>query len=223
MWIARIIFLIICTALWHTFHFLLPTNDIVNNTIIDRLHDLDIFISINDYLYENKVVLQYNLILASMLININILFVSSKYVFYGNGKIVFILAVGLLLKELCQLINVLTPPENMLSLDADLTSFLHMYEITGNLIFSGHTFFAVYTGLEIMTSKNILIKTYALLFMLYEIFFMIAVNGHYFIAIYTAISTYFMLNYFYDKLIMSGSNFLLNHIVYRLMHAKKID
>jgi len=60
---------------------------------------------------------------------------------------------------------------------------------------------AITVGMKILSFKNIFAKSYAIFFIFFQIFIIIVIYSHYFMDIYGAITTYFMLRYFYDKFI----------------------
>lgn len=195
----KILSLILVYIIWHQTQIFLSTNITAPNSIVDKLHDSNIFSLINLFLSENIAFTKYNFILSSMLIDISAIYIIINYLRADNSKTLFIFFFGLILRQLCQFINRLPVPQNMIWFYPDFPSILVTYDIENDFFFSGHTFIALAAGLEILSNKNYLYKCCGLFFMAYEILFIISINGHYFMDIYAAFTTYFMLNYFYDK------------------------
>lgn len=195
----RIGLLVLAFLVWHGTQTFLTYDIESNGQIIDRLHSSKFFSAINSFMKENIDFTNYNLILTSALIDINVIFICLKFLSGNNFKSVFLLFSGLILRQLCQFINRLPTPENMIWFHPSVSSMLVTYYVHNDFFFSGHTYVALCAGLEIMSAKNIFAKMYALFFIVYEIMLIISINGHYFMDIYGAFATYFMLCYFYDR------------------------
>lgn len=199
--IKRMMVLLFGFFMWHTTQNFLSSDVQTENEIIDRVHDSVIFSGINSYMYIHYDFVRYNLLFSSLLIDLSVAYTSFKYLLYGNNfRTIFIMIAGFMIRQLCQYINRLPIPKNMIWFYPGFPSLLVTYSVQNDFFFSGHTYVALCSGLEIASSKNLFYKLYGILFILYEIFIIISINGHYFMDIYGAISTYYMMNYFYEKL-----------------------
>lgn len=199
--LKRLALLCLAYYLWYYSQILISSNMKTNNIIIDQLHHSNIFFSINSFLASNPEITKYNLILTSLLIDIGMIFCAIDYLKGNDFRTMILIFVGLFLRQICQYVNRLPIPPNMIWFDPGFPSILVTYSVENDFFFSGHTFIAFTIGLKIIYYQNYFTKLYGLFFMMYEILFIICINGHYFMDIYGAIITYFMLNYFYDKMI----------------------
>ncbi|XWV25055.1 hypothetical protein QJ856_gp0722 [Tupanvirus deep ocean] len=196
----RIFVLIIIYSFWHLTQKFLSTDIKANNSIVDRLHNSNIITSLNKYLFDNLNNTAFHFILSSLLIDVNIAYISYKYIKENKFKPIFILFTGLALRQLCQYINRLPIPHDMIWFDPGFPSILVTYIVENDFFFSGHTHAALCAGMELVKNKNIFVSFYGLFFILYEILLIVSIKGHYFMDIYGAITTYFMLTYFYGKI-----------------------
>jgi len=194
----QIIVIITSILLWHISQFFLSTDVGTNDKIIDRLHDSVLFSTINNYLHQNLLIVEYNFILTSFLIDINVLYMAWRFIITRNIKPAAILLVGITIRQLCQYINRLPVPSSVIWFDPSFPTIFVTYHVTNDFFFSGHTYISLCSGIEIMKNSSIMTKLYGALFIIYEILFIISIHAHYFMDIYGAFATYFMLNYFYD-------------------------
>ena len=200
---SRLFLLLTAYFLWHLSQQFLSTDVKTEFLIVDRLHDSSFFTMINEYLANNSFIAAANFILTSLLIDMNVLYIAYRYLKTNNfKKTMFILFGGFMCRQLCQYINRLPVPNNMVWFDPGFPAFLVTYVVENDFFFSGHTYVALSVGIAIVSgSKNIFVKMYGIFFILYEILFIISIRAHYFMDIYGAIATYFMLAYFYDKMV----------------------
>lgn len=186
---------------WRSTQKLLSLDVISNTSIIDKVH---IFVKpINDYLRNNPKIASYNFILSSLLIDINVLYVGLRYVFGDddNNRTITILFSGFIFRQICQYINRLPYPKNLIWFDPGFPSLFVTYHVDSDFFFSGHTLIAITTGIDIISNPDIVSKIYGTFFITYEILFIIFTYSHYFMDIYAAITTYVTVVYFYDHLL----------------------
>lgn len=195
----RLCILLLALFVWHFTQTLLTTDTVAEHKIIDRIHDSNIFRAINDFMDEHQDFTRYNFILTSLLIDVNVVYICLKYLFGGNGRSMFIFFIGLIFRQLCQFINRLPTPDNMIWLHPGVPSMLVTYYVINDFFFSGHTYVAICAGLEIIAGKKYWTKLYGAFFIAYEILFVLVTKSHYAMDVYTGIATYFMMAYFYDK------------------------
>lgn len=178
--------------------------DAYNTTkIIDRIHSNKFMSNIHKYLLENEDITNYCLIITTLMIDLNVIYYVYDFVFNNNHRPMYLLIIGVLLRQLCQYINRLPCPENVIWNDPGFPSLIMNYKVTNDFFFSGHTLSALVFGFEMLTSQYIIIKMYAILYMICEIAFILATRAHYFMDIYGATTTYFMMRYFYDYFFMN--------------------
>lgn len=198
--IFKILYIVAAYIFWITTQKLLGQDIISDNCIIDRSHSL--VAQINAYLRANPVVMRYNFILSSLLIDINVVYVVAKYLLLdADNRTITLLFSGFVLRQICQYINRLPIPKNLIWFNPGFPSLFVTYHVENDFFFSGHTMIALVTGFDIISNGDILSQIYGTFFIMYEIGFIIVTFSHYFMDIYAAIATYFMLNYFYNGII----------------------
>jgi hypothetical protein len=177
--------------------------------IIDRLHDSFIVKKLNALLVNNINFAKFNLVLTTLLIDFNIMYVIINSLINYNIKPLFLILTGIILRQICQFMNRLPSPENVVWFDPGFPTLLMVYDATDDFFFSGHTLTSLIAGMEIYNETiNPYIMSYAIFFIIYEISFVIISKSHYFMDVYAAISTYFMLNYLYDIYIYNESTII---------------
>lgn len=176
-------------------------NDLHNSTIvIDRIHSSDSVMYMHNYLKDNKEIMDMCFIVTTLLIDLHIFYFIYDFFANNNYRPMYLLILGVLLRQICQYINRLPTPSSVIWYDPGFPTFVMNYNVTDDFFFSGHTLTSFIFGIEIMSSKNLFVKLYAILYMFFEITFVLVTHAHYFMDIYGAIATYFMMRYFYDKL-----------------------
>ncbi len=194
---------IILYGFWHiTQKFLEHDNDTSNNNIVDRLHNSVSLTLIHDYLLNNKDITKILIMVTSLMIDINLIYFFLDFIFNNKIKPIVLLFAGVFLRQLCQYINRLPSPKDILWFDPGFPSIIMNYNVSNDFFFSGHTLVSLIFGMELLLSNNPFIKLYALIYMAIEVFFVLVSRAHYFIDIYGAISTYFMMNYFYNNFVL---------------------
>lgn len=177
-------------------------NDTHNNThIIDRLHQLDGVSQIHEYLLNHHTITAYCFIITTLMIDLKIIYYVYDFIINRNYRPMHLILLGVILRQFCQYINRLPSPENVIWFDPGFPTLIMNYNVSNDFFFSGHTLTALVFGFEMLNSKYPLVKVYAILYMFCEITFIFVTYAHYFMDIYGAITTYFMMRYFYDKLI----------------------
>jgi hypothetical protein len=168
--------------------------------IIDKMHDSKFICRLNIYLSDHPIFAKLNIILTTLLLDINIVYVILTSIINDDSKPIFLIVFGVILRQLCQFINKLPTPQNMIWFDPHFPTFFMVYNTVNDFFFSGHTLISIITGVTIYSqTANVFVALYAILFIIYEISFVAISKSHYFMDIYAGVSTYFMLSYFFDK------------------------
>lgn len=183
--------------IWHLTQIYLSNDIETKDRIVDRVHDSYMFTTINRYLHDNHRIAKYNFILSSFLIDINVGYMIWQFFTTYDVTPAIIFLTGVSLRQLCQYINRLPIPNSVVWFYPDFPSIIVTYYVTNDFFFSGHTYVAMCSGVEIIMNSGMWGKIYGLLFILYEIMFIFSIHGHYFMDVYGAITTYFMLSYFF--------------------------
>jgi hypothetical protein len=133
------------------------------------------------------------------MIDLAIIYYVYDFLINNNYRPMYLLTIGVILRQFCQYVNRLPSPENIIWFDPGFPTLIMNYNVVNDFFFSGHTLTALIFGFEMLQSKHIYVKIYAAFYMISEITFIFVTHAHYFMDVYGAISTYFMLRYFYDK------------------------
>lgn len=179
---------------WQISQYLLSVNTPIQQEIIDESHKM--IAGINIFLQNHTNITRIIIIITSLMIDINVLFVCGNSLWKRKYQPLYIIIAGLTLRQICQFFNRLPVPENMIWFHPQIPSLLVTYSVSNDFFFSGHTFIAMLVGSEIIKKPRLLAKIYGFMFIIIEITFVIVTNGHYFMDVYAAIATYFMLKYF---------------------------
>lgn len=193
--IFQILILVVCYTCWIQSQRLLSTDNVIDNKITDRIHSSSLFLSVHKYLKSNPEIARLHTIATSFLIDLNILIMFMNLFYYENYEPIIIFFIGIFLRQICQYINRLPIPDDVIWKDPGVYSIFITYDTTNDLFFSGHTFTAMTTGMMFYSSSNFLLQIYGIFFILYEIFFVLITRSHYFMDVYTGVCTYFMIKY----------------------------
>jgi hypothetical protein len=169
-----------------------------NKKIIDRTHNFCIFRIFHKFLCEHKNVSNIIIIFTSLLIDINVIYFACDFMINNNTKPILLLIVGIILRQICQCINRLPSPKDVIWFDPGFPTLLMNYNVKDDFFFSGHTLVSLIFGIELLNSPILMVQYYAIFFMCVEIMFVLCSRVHYFMDIYGAISTYFMMCFFYN-------------------------
>jgi hypothetical protein len=196
--IYNILLLLILYIFWISSQNYFDNNFDGNIIIIDKIHDSEIVSYINNLLSENINFTRFIFILTTLMIDINILYYVYDFLKNNNYKPIMLLILGIMLRQLCQYVNRLPIPRGMVWMDPLFPTLTMNYQVTSDFFWSGHTFTALLFGVEIMKSKNYLVKLYGFVFLVSEIGFILVTRGHYFMDVYAAVTSYFTLLYFFN-------------------------
>jgi len=187
---------------WMATQKFLSTDIHTKDKIIDRIHDSYIGTAINDFLNNHPQFAKWNIAITTFLIDANMVYIIASGFIYADFRPIYMILCGICLRQLCQFINRLPSPNNVVWFDPGFPTLFMVYAAENDFFFSGHTLISLITGVSIyLNSVSYFAKFYAVFFIVYEIGFVIVSRSHYFMDIYAAISTYFMLNYFMDLLL----------------------
>ena len=195
---CNILYVVIFYQFWFITQGFLETDSYSNTTIIDRTHTFIPFQYINELLNGNIYFAKFSIMITTLMIDINIVYYFYRFLFHNEKKTILILMCGTILRQLCQYINRLPMPENMIWFDPGFPTVIMNYSVANDFFFSGHTLTALIFGIEMIKSEKWYIKCYSVVYMSCEIIFILASRAHYFMDVYAAFCTYFMINYFYD-------------------------
>jgi hypothetical protein len=194
--------LIILYIFWTYTQYILATDLKANGIIIDRIHQSNLVENILHFLSENKDIARLNIIITTLLLEISIIYSLGVAIINNNLKIPYLLCVGIFFRQFCQSMTKFPVPDKMSHawFDPNFPTIFMNYEVENDFFFSGHTLTALIIGGDFIEQNNIFYKIYGFFLIMYEILFVLLTRSHYFVDVYGAISTYFMIKYFYEKL-----------------------
>jgi hypothetical protein len=200
-----LLYSILSTGLLYTFWYFTQTflqhdthNERNNGVIVDRIHNLPIFIMAHNYLLKNEHIAKFMIMFTTLLIDINSVYFFANFILYHDIKPIALLIMGVVLRQMCQYMNRLPSPDNVIWFNPGFPSIIMHYDVADDFFFSGHTLISLIFGIELFNSTNMFIKLYSVFYMAIEILFILTSKAHYFMDVYGAISTYFMIVYFYN-------------------------
>jgi len=168
-----------------------------NSRIIDRMHDSYLFSKIHHYLLNRKYLSTILMSLTTLMIDLNVIYFTYDFLINNNRQPILLLVIGVGLRQMCQFINRLPSPKDVIWFDPGFPSLIMNYQLGNDFFFSGHTLTALIFGFELFRSANFLVRVYSVFYMIVEIGFILVTRAHYFMDVYGAVSTYFMLSYFF--------------------------
>jgi len=117
------------------------------NGIVDKIHEYTQ--PLNDYLQAHKPAANALLIASSLVIDGLGIFLIVASIFGRTLRPFVALLIVFAMRQLCQWLCALPPPEQMIWHDPGFPSLLVTYGVTNDLFFSGHTAIAVLGGFEL--------------------------------------------------------------------------
>jgi hypothetical protein len=154
---------------------------------------------IHKYLLDNVDVARWSIIITSLMIDVNLVYFIYDFLINKNVKPFVLLLCGVVLRQICQYMNRLPEPDNIIWYSPNFPSLIMNYNVKDDFFFSGHTLVSLIFGFELLGIDNMWVKSYAMFYMGVEILFVLCSRAHYFMDVYGAICTYFMMVYFYEK------------------------
>ncbi len=145
-WLRRTVIVAFCLVVWFWTQSLIG-HRATNSGIADKVHEFTQ--PANDYLQVHKQAANGLLIASSLVIDcLGILLIGASI--FGNTLRPFIaLLIVFGMRQFCQWLCALPPPEGMIWHDPGFPSLLVTYGVTNDLFFSGHTAIAVLGAIEL--------------------------------------------------------------------------
>jgi hypothetical protein len=194
------IIILILWAFWTFTQQFLETDIQFNDKIYDRLHNNTVLTQMHDILFENDKLSDFCMMITTFMLDINLIYYIYTFFKYDEKKPILMLMAGVFLRQICQYVNRLPSPSDVIWNDPGFPTIIMNYNVLNDFFFSGHTLCSLVFGMELIKLKSKLVKSFALFFMISEISFVLVTRAHYFMDIYGAVTTYFMLTYFFDLL-----------------------
>jgi hypothetical protein len=184
--ILRLILVAIGLALWFTTQALIARRPFPDNTIGDALHDLTA--PIHSFLLNHPHHADALLISSSLLINFLGIFILASAIFGPSIRPFLGLLILFALRQLCQALCALPPPQAMIWRYPGFPGGLVTYGTSNDLFFSGHTAIAVYGALCLArVSRSLQIA--GILIAIFEITTILVLRAHYTMDVFTGAVT----------------------------------
>ncbi len=181
--------LLVAAALiaWFQTQALIGRRGLPPHGISDRVHELTA--PLNAALSVRPGAVNGLLIASSLFIDLLGLFLILWSIFGPSLRPLVGLMAVFLLRQICQGLTSLQPPENVLWHDPGFPSLLVTYGVSTDLFFSGHTSIAVYGATELARFKKRWLTTLAIAVVTFEIATVLILRAHYMMDVFTGIVT----------------------------------
>src|SRR5438876_3223783 len=146
-WAARLGFVVLGLAAWFWTQSLIGHRAFPDGNIGDGLHRLTN--PMHQYLVQNAAAANALLIISSAFIDILGIFLLGSGIFGPSIRPFLALLMLFALRQLCQAVCALPPPDQMIWRSPGFPSLLVTYGVANDLFFSGHTAIAVLGALEV--------------------------------------------------------------------------
>ena len=164
-------------TVWFWTQSLIGSRALPAGSIHDGLHTL--LGPIHDYLYSHPAAANALLIASSALIDGLGLFLFAKTVFGRSLRPLLGLVLLLGMRQACQFLCVLPPPEQMIWRYPGFPSALVTYGVANDFFFSGHVAMAVFGAIELARSGGRGMIPLGILIVLFEAAAVLALRAHY--------------------------------------------
>ena len=145
-WLLRTVIVVLGLVVWFWTQSLIG-HRATSNGIVDKVHEYTR--PLNDYLQAHKPAANALLIASSLVIDGLGIFLIGASIFGKTLRPFIGLLIVFGMRQLCQWLCALPPPEQMIWRDPGFPSLLVTYGVTNDLFFSGHTAIAVLGSIEL--------------------------------------------------------------------------
>lgn len=186
-WLPRTLLVVLCLGAWFWTQALLGKRAFPEGRLGDHVHDLTA--SWNRYLGAHPRAADGLLIFTSALIDLLAVFLIGISIFGPTLRPFLGILVLFALRQACQGLCALPPPEGMIWRSPGIPSLLVTYGTSSDLFFSGHTAIAVYGCLELAHQAGPLGILAGTLIALLEIGTVLVLRAHYTLDVFTGAIT----------------------------------
>jgi hypothetical protein len=187
LWLARAALVVVGLGLWFWTQRLIGARPWPASGIGDVIHDRTA--RWNRWLVDRPRAADALLIASSGVIDLLGLFLLGAAIFGPTFRPFLGLLMLFALRQLCQGLCALAPPENMIWRAPRFPSLLVTYGTATDLFFSGHTSIAVYGALELARLGGPWLTLLGVLIVLFEAATVLVLRAHYTMDVFTAIVT----------------------------------
>lgn len=187
LWAVRLGLIIVGLAGWFWTQRLIGRRPWPAGAIGDGVHQLTA--PLNRYLHENPRVADTLLITTSGIIDGLGLFVLARSIFGPSIRPFLGLLILFALRQICQGLCALPPPEGMIWRRPGVPSLLVTYGTATDLFFSGHTAIAVFGSVELVRMGGTILPVLGVLIAVVEAAAVLVLRAHYTMDVFAAIVT----------------------------------
>jgi hypothetical protein len=186
-WLPRVLLIALSLGAWFWSQALIAKRPFPEGRLGDRIHDLTA--PWNHYLGENPRAANALLIATSALIDLLAIFLLGLSIFGPSLRPFLGLLILFILRQLCQGICALPPPQGMIWRSPGVPSLLVTYGTASDLFFSGHTAIAVYGCLELAYQVGSIGIAAGVTIALIEMATVLVLRAHYTLDVFTGAVT----------------------------------
>jgi hypothetical protein len=188
-WLVRLVVVILGVAAWHWSQSLIGARPSGEGTIGDGVHMATA--EWNRYLLQHPACANGLLIASSAVIDALGIFLMGWSIVGPSFRPFIGLFILFVLRQLCQALCALPPPEGMIWHDPGLPSLLVTYDVSNDLFFSGHTGIAVLGAIELARLGRRWLAFLGLAIAVFEIVTVLVLRAHYTMDVFTGAVTAF--------------------------------
>jgi hypothetical protein len=185
VWWIRLVLVVIGIAAWRWTQSLIGQRPPVEGVIWDGLHQLTA--PLHWFLLENPPWADAVLIVGSAFIDLLGFFLLVWSIIGPTFRPFLGLLILFGMRQICQAVCALPPPEGMIWRDPGFPSVLVTYQVANDLFFSGHTAIAVYGAVELIRLGRRWLIGVAVMVALFEVISVIVLRAHYTIDVFAGI------------------------------------
>ncbi len=170
----------------------------VNGQIVDGVHLYTA--SLHQYLLSHPIAANWLLILSSLVIDMLAIFLLASSIFGSSMRPFFELLSVFALRQICQGLCALPPPEGMLWFYPGFPSLLVTYGVATDLFFSGHTAIAVLGAVELARLPLRGTTFLGIFIALFEASTVLVLRAHYFMDVFTGAAVALLIAYCFREM-----------------------
>jgi membrane-associated phospholipid phosphatase len=180
-------FVAIALVIWFWSQSLIGRRTFPESGVGDGLHHL--LSPWHDYLYAHAKAANALLILSSAIIDALGVFLFGRSIFGKTIRPFLSLVIVLGLRQVCQMLCALPPPEQMIWRNPGFPSLLVTYGVSNDLFFSGHTAVAILGAIELARTGKRSLITLGIVIALFEAITVLTLRAHYTMDVFTGAVT----------------------------------
>ena len=197
-WWIRAVFVAIALVIWFWSQSLIGKRAMPEGGIGDGLHRL--LSPWHDFLYTHVEAANALLIVSSAIIDGLALFLFGSSIFGKTIRPFLGVVIVLSLRQICQGLCALPPPEQMIWRNPGFPSLLVTYGVSNDLFFSGHTAVAVLGAIELARTRIRGLAILGVAIALFEAITVLTLRAHYTMDVFTGAMTALVAAYLAQRL-----------------------